>query len=85
MKVDIYGGCVKEQCTRSDDDQCLEMLNKEYKFYFAFENAFCQDYISEKFFRYLEADLVVVARGSNDYKVKKPMQICIYIRNVFYF
>ena len=46
------------------------MFNSKYKFFLAFENSFCTDYISEKFFRYLSADLVVVARASNDYKVR---------------
>ena len=46
------------------------MISKSYKFFLAFENSFCKDYISEKFFRYLSADVVVVARGSNEYKVR---------------
>lgn len=69
ISVDAYGGCSANKCPRSTDDSCFKMIHEEYKFFLAFENAFCKDYISEKFFRYLEADTVVVARGSNEYKV----------------
>ncbi|KAL8600855.1 hypothetical protein ACOMHN_056513 [Nucella lapillus] len=67
MQVDLYGGCSSKKCPRSQDDSCFKMVNDDYKFYFSMENALCKDYISEKFFRYFEADTVVVARGSNEY------------------
>ncbi|XP_070204289.1 alpha-(1,3)-fucosyltransferase fut-6-like isoform X2 [Littorina saxatilis] len=72
MSVDVYGGCGPFKCPRNKDDSCFEMFNERYKFLFAFENAFCTDYISEKFFRYYESDMIVVARGSNEYERHIP-------------
>ena len=47
--VDIYGSCGTKRCPRNSD-QCFDMLNKDYKFYLAFENSNCKDYITEKFY-----------------------------------
>lgn len=69
IPVDKYGDGSPLSCPRSKDNACLEMISTKYKFYLSFENAFCQDYISEKFFRYFGADVILVVRGSNDYRV----------------
>ena len=50
IQVDVYGRCGRKKCNRGSG-QCDEMLNKDYKFYLAFENSNCRDYITEKFFR----------------------------------
>lgn len=50
IPVDIYGKCGTLKCPRSRSDECFQMLNDDYKFYLAFENSNCVDYITEKFF-----------------------------------
>ncbi len=48
IPVDIFGNCGTGTVERGSEE---EDLVRRYKFYFAFENSLCRDYISEKFFR----------------------------------
>jgi len=48
ISVDIYGSCGNLSCPRTE--RCFKLLDTEYKFYLAFENSNCKDYITEKFF-----------------------------------
>ena len=48
-KVDVHGECGPLTCSRLSNS-CFEMLETDYKFYLAFENSNCRDYITEKFF-----------------------------------
>lgn len=50
IQVDIYGACGQFSCPRSRVASCFRMLSRDYKFYLAFENSNCRDYITEKFF-----------------------------------
>ncbi len=50
IDVDIEFRCGRRKCARTRANECFDMLNKEYKFYLAFENSNCREYITEKFF-----------------------------------
>ena len=70
--VDVYGACGDKKCpekfrngTLTSD--CRAILADEYKFYLAFENSLCRDYITEKFFSVLELDTVPVVHGNGQY------------------
>ncbi|GFR76653.1 alpha-(1,3)-fucosyltransferase [Elysia marginata] len=71
IPVDVYGNCGPLRC--QDRKACDEMLNKDYKFYLAFENSLCYDYITEKLLKILSARRVVpVVRGGADYSRLAP-------------
>ncbi|XP_066964632.1 uncharacterized protein [Macrobrachium rosenbergii] len=65
IPVDIYGSCGSLKCGRNHlDTFCYaDLLRPTYKFYLAFENSWCQDYITEKVFLPLEYGLVPVVYG----------------------
>ena len=50
---------------RCDHDlgNSFDILNTTYKFYLAFENEICQEYITEKFFENFDYDVLLVSRG----------------------
>ena len=61
--MDIYGNCGNFKCPNRRN--FLEMLRKKYKFYLAFENSNCAEYITEKFwFNALEHDTVPIVMGA---------------------
>lgn len=62
-EVEVYGNCGKP-CTAND---CREWIGQKYKFFFAFENSNCKDYITEKFFLMLKYDIIPVVIGGGNY------------------
>ena len=48
-------------------DVCDNSALKDYKFYLSFENGICTDYVTEKYWRYLELGLVPVVLGGANY------------------
>ncbi|KAF2367832.1 Glycosyl transferase family 10 [Trinorchestia longiramus] len=62
VQVDIYGRCGSLTCPKRNS-QCLEMLETDYKFYFAFENSLCNQYVTEKFYKALRYSAVPITYG----------------------
>ncbi|KAH9491735.1 hypothetical protein Btru_045681 [Bulinus truncatus] len=81
IPVDIYGQCGSFQCPRASDNECLHKINIKYKFYLGFENNLCKDYITEKLYRYLNSDMIVIARGYNTYSRLVPSEIFLNTAN----
>lgn len=48
------------------------MLDNTYKFYLAFENSFCQDYVTEKLFDILQRRIIPIVMGSANYSAIAP-------------
>ena len=68
INVTVYGDCrkyfAKQENCQHYDAACQNEISK-YKFYLAFENAFCQDYVTEKYWERIEHDTVPVVMGAN--------------------
>ena len=60
VTVDIYGGCGNFSCPRGKQKECREMMGRDYKFVIAFENSFCWDYVSEKYFYNVNYDVIPI-------------------------
>lgn len=58
IKLDIYGKCGNLTCTPRLSPTCNDML-KKYKFYIAFENSECDQYVTEKFWSSALANHVI--------------------------
>lgn len=82
IDVDIYGVCGNYKCSRNTADKCFELLDHEYKFYLAFENSNCKDYITEKFFvNALQRNILPIVMGARpeDYEVSSPHRSYIHV------
>lgn len=78
IDLDVYGKCGDKECLPRNGAQCNNILD-EYKFYLSFENSLCPDYITEKFYRALERDVVPVVYGGGDYEAYAPPHSYIHV------
>ena len=70
IDIDVYGKCGTLSC---DTTECFSMINNIYKFYLAFENSICEDYITEKLYRTMEiGGIIPVVLGGADYSKLVP-------------
>jgi glycoprotein 3-alpha-L-fucosyltransferase len=82
IQVDIYGACGKLRC--KNESRCWTMLATHYKFYLAFENSNCDDYITEKlWYNALQHNVVPVVMGAPrvDYEKYAPPRSLIHVDN----
>lgn len=82
IDVDIYGACGDHKCSRSNSEKCFEILDQNYKFYLAFENSNCKDYISEKFYvNALTRNVLPIVMGARpeDYESGSPQKSYIHV------
>ena len=61
-QLESIDDCGSESSTSKNEDisllQCRQKVAKEYAFYFAMEEDFCLDYITEKYFTFLITKIV---------------------------
>jgi hypothetical protein len=77
IDIDIYG---KGSCSNDKNKTCIndsklcskKYLSSIYKFYFAFENSICTDYITEKFFNIIRYNIIPVVLGGGNYEYYIP-------------
>lgn len=88
ISVDIYGACGNLTCEYSTntfkEDHCIwELLHAKnsYKFYLAFENSLCEDYVTEKLWKVMGVDVVPIVMGAVTYGNILPKNSFIDVRD----
>lgn len=86
IPVDIFGRCETADPCKGQGRECSVKLHSQYRFYLAFENSLCKDYISEKFWDRLSEPtyLLPVAMGGlsvREYAEQVPQNSFIHLRN----
>ncbi|CAB3224357.1 unnamed protein product [Arctia plantaginis] len=67
LQIDIYGACGGLECGRDKEEECNKMIETDYYFYLAFENAFSEDYVTEKVLIPLQHNAIPIVYGGADY------------------
>ena len=81
IPVDVYGTCGNLTCELKLKVACLNMLQREYKFYLSFENTICEDYVTEKVWDILSHNIVPVVLGGANYTNVLPPNSYIDVTN----
>ncbi|XP_057368633.1 4-galactosyl-N-acetylglucosaminide 3-alpha-L-fucosyltransferase 9-like [Daphnia carinata] len=83
IPVDVFGKCLEnhKSCPRKMQAKCDKMLERDYLFYLSFENSFCPDYVTEKFYRAFETGTVPVVFGGANYSLFAPPHSFINARD----
>ena len=81
--VDVYGACGQKHPCSPKNKTCKDLLLKPYKFYLAFENANCVEYITEKLWRALKKGMIPIVYGGRieDYTHLAPPNSFLHLDN----
>lgn len=88
IDVHIYGKCGNHTCERKDgnfiknevsEDSCYKMLERDYKFYLAFESNMCPGYVTEKMYNILQLNVIPIVMGNNEYDTLAPPRSVINV------
>ena len=72
IPIDVHGSCGNVTCEKNRNLRCSDIY-EPYKFYLAFENSVCDDYISEKLWRCFDKNVIPVVYGAKaSYKQTLP-------------
>ncbi|XP_060591715.1 alpha-(1,3)-fucosyltransferase fut-6-like [Ruditapes philippinarum] len=67
LNIDMFGRCYEKTCEsgmKIENKSCENIL-KQYKFYLAFENSHCKDYVTEKYWNALKRDQIPIVNWKN--------------------
>ena len=78
IDIDIYGRCTQKKC--NETSTCDEHL-RNYKFYLAFENSLCSEYVTEKVERAYMNNVVPIVLGGAKYSHHLPPNSYINVAN----
>ncbi|XP_067942478.1 glycoprotein 3-alpha-L-fucosyltransferase A-like [Watersipora subatra] len=89
VSVDVFGKCsgLQDGCKGSKDINCVNTLKAQYKFYLAFENSICSEYITEKYWNILNSSNkmynIPIALGArlHEYEAVSPENSFLHVRN----
>ncbi|XP_067939959.1 glycoprotein 3-alpha-L-fucosyltransferase A-like [Watersipora subatra] len=87
INVDIFGNCTNNKpCPKRIDPKCEAKAHSQYRFYLAFENSLCKEYITEKFWKTLrnEGYFIPIALGGlsvQEYNDVAPPDSFIHVYN----
>ncbi|XP_078671452.1 alpha-(1,3)-fucosyltransferase 7-like [Branchiostoma floridae x Branchiostoma belcheri] len=82
VRVDVFGACGNASECVKGDRACLREHVRQYKFYLAFENFRCVEYVTEKFWHNsLDYDIVPIVYGApkEDYRRFAPPNSFIHV------
>ena len=97
LDIDMYGLCYNRPCGNPSNqwDSSCDVIMKQYKFYLAFENNDCKDYVTEKYWfslgreqipivnwKSLNKDLVIPNSYINIYDFEDIKALAEYIKKV---
>ncbi|KRX74131.1 Alpha-(1,3)-fucosyltransferase 5 [Trichinella sp. T6] len=76
IDIHVYGKCGTRHCLKESscpkDCQCEKMIASRYKFYIAFENSVCKDWVTEKIFNRMDRYMVPIVFNRKIYEAHIP-------------